>query len=77
MIEDHDVEPAAGADVVVASAAPVLPLPDLGTAPLFPHLLRVVEATRALAVVLQSKVTVLDCQCEKEFMIFSRYISKK
>lgn len=60
VVQDLDVEAAAGAHVLVASAAPVLPLPDLRTTPLFPHLFSVVEASRVLTVVLQSEIAVLN-----------------
>ena len=44
MVQDFDVKAAGLAEVLVAAGAPVLPLPDLLTASLLPHLVRVVEA---------------------------------
>ena len=57
VVEDHDVEAAAGADVVVASTAPMLPLSYLTATPLLPHRLRVVKASTSATVTFQSKIT--------------------
>ena len=61
VVEDLHVQPLLLADVVVAAGAPVLPLPDLGAAPLLPHLLRVVEASAACPVTLQREVSIDAC----------------
>ena len=58
VVEDDDLQAAVLAVVVVAAGAPVLPLPDLGAAPLLPHLLRVVEASAARPVTLQREVSI-------------------
>ena len=58
VVQDFDVKAGGLAKVLVAAGAPVLPLPDLLTASLLPHLVRVVEAHRLVAVVLQGKVSV-------------------
>lgn len=56
VVGHEDVYPSVGALVVVATRAPVLPLPRLLAAPLLPHALRVVKALGARSVRLQRKV---------------------
>ena len=58
VIEDDYVQAAGGADKVIASTAPVLPLTDLVARSLLPHLVRVIEALGAAAVSLQGKISV-------------------
>ena len=58
VVQHQDLQPAVTTVEVVAAGAPVLPLPDLGAAPLLPHLLRVVEASAACPVTLQREVSI-------------------
>ena len=66
VVQHDDLQPAVLTFEVVAAGAPVLPLPDLVTAPLLPHLLGVVKTPAASPVTLQGKVTVRACKDNKD-----------
>jgi len=57
-VQHADVQPAVAAGVLVAAGSPVLPLTNLLTTALLPHLVRVVEAARVRRVPLQREVAV-------------------
>ena len=58
VVENFDVKSSGIAKVFVAAGAPMLPLANLLTASLLPHLVGVVEAHRLVAVVLQREISV-------------------
>ena len=59
VVEDLHMKPLILADVVVAPGSPVLPLPHLAAAPLFPHTLCVVKTFGADSIGLKSKISII------------------
>lgn len=59
VIQYLQMQAASSTQELVTATAPMLPLSDLTTGTLFPHLFCVVKAARVLAIPLQGKVLVL------------------